>query len=300
MGLISRRKERDMTFAEDLHREANTPLTPEEQRTVDANRKTLLDVFNRTSTEAWERVNARLGDPQDHARVPGHLWFLLFADPVERDSHLGLLDIDGLPLLRDRRLSLAELTEIARRREDLMLLARTDLAPVPVLWRWLRDASRRRLIEPAEPTTPAAATSTWDLTDAGLAAIRRDESFIEWLTRTVRTHWAGSVALLGAVVGLFGAAAVRHSLAAVVPYLLAAVGGLVASVIVSELIDRVLARRREPEGRYSKFKRAGLPTPVEYAVWSEVSLQLTAAHNPDFPRLWLDVDSAEESGELPL
>jgi hypothetical protein len=256
---------------------------------VEAYRKSLLDGFTSTSSEAWETVVNRLGDPRDLARLPGTNWHLMFADPIRRDSHLTLFDMDGLPLLRDRRLSLDDLTEIARRRQELVLLARTDLAPLPVLWRWLQDAARRRLIQPAEPTTAPTAETRWDLTESGLRAIRRDESLTGWLVRIARAHFKGVLVLLTGLVGLFGATAVRHSLSDALPFLWFLAPAL-AALIVIDLYERWRARRRHPT-RYAHMKEAGLPTPVELGAWLEVTLQLVSRENPDFPRWWLDADA---------
>jgi hypothetical protein len=291
VGLLLRRgpKEPEDTPFEWARRAATTSFTPEEQANVEAHRKVWLEAFTSTSSEAWETVVKRLGDPRDLARLPGTNWALMFVDPIRRDNHLSLFDLDGLPLLRDRRLSLDDLTEIARRRQELVLLARTDLAPLPVLWRWLQDAARRRLIQPAEPTTAPTAETRWDLTEAGLRAARRDESVTVWLVRTARAHLNGVLVLLAGLVGLFGAAAVRHSISVVLPFLWF-LGSALAALIVTDLYERWRARRRHL-APYERMKKAGLPTPVELGIWLEVTLQLVAIENPDFPRWWLDVDA---------
>jgi hypothetical protein len=91
------------------------------------------------------------------------------ADPWLRDGHLTALDHWLLPELQRRQLSLRELEEVvAWLPHDLSaMLAPQANVLCPQLWRWLRDAQRRRLIRPASDTDEPTADTRWDLTEAG-------------------------------------------------------------------------------------------------------------------------------------
>jgi hypothetical protein len=90
-----------------------------------------------------------------------------------RDVNLFFFDMWLLPEIELQQLSLRELEDIAATLPHGLaaVLAPEVNVVCPLLWRWLRDAQRRRLIRPASAEGEPTADTRWDLTEAGETAI---------------------------------------------------------------------------------------------------------------------------------
>jgi hypothetical protein len=131
----------------------------------------------------------------DEARADADVILAALRDPTQRDQHLADLDFILLCRLEAPR-SLVDLEARASRfvgYEQLITHTRAN-AVCPIIWRWLRDAERRRYVRQA--TQPATAHTTWSRTwrgafnawgmcDSGWpdAEPHRDTSLEEFLTK---------------------------------------------------------------------------------------------------------------------
>ena len=242
----------------------------------------------------WRKASARLGDPDDPELIAQFAAWAADADPVRRDEHLVQLDDALLTALASRRLSFLDLIAWAAHDLRLQPALVVDWPISHVLWRWLMDAHRRRLIEPANgPEEEVTSRTRWDLTTLGAAEQRSTMPLPLRIRPVWRAHWpsllapaTGAVAAIVAVVvvtALKGSTPVRQSL------IVAATAFLLVSVFRFAFGWFTKIRRRPPGGQPWPGPGAWSASgQAARALWTELVLQRALASDPALPTLWME------------
>ena len=242
----------------------------------------------------WRKANERLGNAEDPELIARFAAWAADVDPVRRDEHLVQLDKALLTALAPRRLSFLDLGAWAAHDLRLQPALVVDWPISHVLWRWLMDAHRRRLIEPTNGLEEELSSKTrWDLTTLGAAEQRSTMPLPLRIRPIWRAHWpsllapaTGAVAAIVAVVvvtALKGSTPVRELLIG------AGAGLLLLSVSNFAFGWFTKIRRRPPGGQPWTGPGAWSASgQAARALWTELVLQRALVSDPGLPTLWMD------------
>jgi hypothetical protein len=245
----------------------------------------------------WESLKKEYGSPADPTTIRTVVQRLVIHDPFVRDAHLGTLDPWMLRPIQQRRMSFTELMEVVKREDPVCSVAAPEAGfKTPVVWRWLRDAEMRGLIEPdTAPERPTTSTS-WSLTEAGAARARKwSHGFtvrvLTWPFQTA-TRASAIVAVLAAIIAVAAVIVGEDELRRWVKenllpnwHIAARVIGFIFffTVVVDILyVLQSILGRRTPSPRTGIWDREVWM--VKKAIWTEAALQYAISALPDVPR----------------
>jgi len=205
--------------------------------------------------------------------------FYSIAGPDGRNGHLAVLDKVLLPPLEDQQLSFSELCDLARSRPTIDVLTAETRFAVPILWRWLLDARRRRLVEPVGTGEPRVDTP-WDLTAKGNRRLLGYATRARILAARARVAIGPAAAAVALLASVLGGAVVINYVNAFAPVMIVIALALVFILGVDAYDHWSVRRAQERQQREGVRVTDPWDGLVEFALVFEAALQEQTRETP--------------------